>query len=406
MIRRLLGASGAAVLALTLAAPAHAAPKGFVNTANGMVGVAQEVIVYAPNAVGQTVTLGVQNGATQQTIAASVGSNGYGSAVWTPTLNGTWTVSGLGVAVASGSASITVAPMPTYTVLLAQNNVQQGVTNNLIAGVVAPIGTLTPTGSVYLATTAGNGITTQPLAGQFGSNSATATLPWNPSSGGAIPIQATYQPSSTAFTASTSPVSQPNGTTANSPVAMRWPARLFVGTPTVLQAVLGQGYPDGSVAFSMDGVGISASIPTVNGVATLQWTPPVSGVHTISVNYTGNPQPNQVSQASGVSSQQVNILTALPVDNVTVDPPTQPVWQIASPIRMTVGGSVTLVGTSTSGTTVLFKETGPCTISGSVLFARAAGQCQVTAFSPGNATISPGSETYTVSVQPAPRKTR
>lgn len=398
MLRRILSTAGAAALALSLAAPAQAAAKGFINSPNGMVGVPQEIVVYAPNAVGQAVTIGVLNGPVQQTVATSIGANGYGSAFWTPTAAGTWTINGLGVAANSGTTSILVAPMPTYTVLLAQNNVQQGVTNNLLASVVAPIGTLTPTGSVYLATTTGNGITTQPLAGQFGASASTATLPWNPSSGGAIPIQATYQPSSSAFVASTSPISQPNASTANPVVSVRWPARLFVGTPTVLQAVLASGQPDGSVAFSFDGQGISGSIPTVNGVASFQWTPPASGIHTIAVNYTGNPVPNQLSQASGVSTQQVNILAARPADNITVDPPNQPVWQIAAPIRMTAGSSVTLLGTSTSGTTVLFKESGPCTVSGSVLFARGAGQCQVTAFTPGNADVAPGSETYTVTV--------
>ncbi len=403
MIRRILGAAGVAALALSLASPAQAAPRGFVSTPNGMVGVPQEVLVYAPNAAGQAVTVGLQNGAVQQTLVASVGANGYASAMWTPTLDGAWTLNGLGVAAASGSDSVVVAPMPTYTVLLAQNNVQQGVTNNLLASVVAPIGTLTPTGNVYLSTSTGNGITTQPLAGTFGASSATATLPWNPSSGGAIPIQAAYQPSTTAFTASTSPLSQPNASTANPVVSVRWPARLFVGTPTVLQAVLGTGQPQGSVAFSIDGQGISGSLPTVNGVATFQWTPTAAGIHTISANYTGNPVPNQLSQASGVSTQQVNILGARPVDNITVDPPSQPAWQMAAPIVMRAGSTVTLAGTSTSGTTVLFDENGPCTISGNVLSARAAGQCQVTAFTPGDASNAPGSETYTITVQPRRR---
>lgn len=404
MKRRILSVAAVAALALSLTSPAQAAPRGFINAPNGMVGVPQQIDVYAPNAVGQAITVGLQNGPVQTTVMTSVGSNGWGSATWTPTAAGGWTINGLGVAAASGTSTIVVAPMPTFTVLLAQNNLQQGVNNNLEAGVVAPIGTLTPTGTVYLATTTGNGITTQNLAGTYSSSAATAILPWNPSFSGAAPITATYTPSSPAFTASVSPISQPNITTANPIVSVRWPARLFVGTPTVLQAVLGANQPQGSVAFSLDGQGISGSIPTINGVATYQWTPSAAGVHTISLNYTGNPVPGQAGQASGTSTQQVNILPARAVDNITVDPPSQPVWQIAAPIVMTVGGSVTLAGTSASGTTVLFKESGPCTISGSVLFARGVGQCQVTAFSPGNATISPGSETYTITVNAKPKK--
>ena len=67
---------------------------------------------------------------------------------------------------------------------------------------------------------------------------------------------------------------------------------------------------------------------------------------------------------------------------------------------------MTLAGTSQSGTTVLFSEQGPCAIAGAVLTALSAGQCQVTAISPGNATLTPGSETYTITVTNPPRKPR
>ena len=65
---------------------------------------------------------------------------------------------------------------------------------------------------------------------------------------------------------------------------------------------------------------------------------------------------------------------------------------------MTQGSLVTLTATTTSNTTVLFSEQGPCVINGSVLHALSPGQCQVTAFTAGNATLSPGSETYTITV--------
>jgi hypothetical protein len=67
---------------------------------------------------------------------------------------------------------------------------------------------------------------------------------------------------------------------------------------------------------------------------------------------------------------------------------------------------VTLAGTSQSGTPVLFSEQGPCAIAGAVLTALSAGQCQVTAISPGNAQLTPGSETYTITVTAPPRKRR
>ena len=392
---------GLALLPLAPSAQAAKAAAGFIATPNGMVGVGQTITVYAPAAAGQVVTIGLQLGAAAMTTQTTIGTTGYGSVLWTPTGAGTWAVNALGSALSSGSTSITVAPMPTYTVLLAQNNLQSGVTDNLLAGVVAPIGTVAPTGNVALAYSTGAAITTGPLSGSLGGTTATATLPWVPSAGGVTPILATYQPASGGQLTSTSPISQPSVTTAVQNLALRSPATLYQGTPTVLQAVIGQGLPQGTAAFLLDGNGISGSIATVNGVATLQWTPPVSGIHTITANYSSTP-----TGPSGTSVQTVNIQGARTADVITVDPPAQPAWSIAAPVVMTAGTSVTLAGTSKSGTTVVFSEQGPCVINGAVLQALSAGQCQITAISPGNASLSPGSATYTVTVQAPPKGIR
>ena len=386
---------------------AHAASNSFIAAPNGMVGVSETITIKAPNAAGQVVTIGLQLGAAAQVLQTTIGSNGFGAVTWTPTGAGTWTINGLGVIAGVGSTTTAIAPMPTYTVLLAQNNIQQGVSNNLLAGVVAPIGTLAPTGSVKLTTGGGAALGSAPLTGSFGSNTSTATIPWTPTASGAIDIQAAYQPASGGQLASTSAVSQPNVTTADTVISMRWPTNLYVGTATVLQAVVGAGYPEGTAAFLMDGVGISGSIPTVNGVASLQWAPPSSGIHTISVQYTGaSPSQSGLVWTNGRSSQVVNVLPARTADNITVDPPGQPVWSIAQPIVMKAGSTVTLVGSSQSGTPVIFSEQGPCVIAGAVLTALSAGQCQVTAISPGSATLTPGSETYTVTVKNPPKKKR
>jgi hypothetical protein len=385
--------------AAALAPPASAASNGFIAAPNGMVGVPETITINAPSAAGQVVTIGLQFGAIAQTLQTTIGANGYGSVTWTPTAAGTWGINGLGTIVSSGSTTLTVAPMPTYTVLLAQNALQQGVANSLLAAVIAPIGNLAPTGAVTLSTSGGAALTSAPLTGLYGSATSTAQLSWNPPNGGPTSIQAAYQPASGGQLASTSQVSNPNVQSSVATVALRWPASLYVGSTTVLQAVLGTGIPDGSAAFLMDGAGISGSIATTNGVASLQWAPPSSGIHTITVNYTGN-KPG----FSGSSSQLVNVQGARVADNLTVDPPTQPVWSIAQPIVMRAGTTATLVGTSASGTTVLFSEQGPCVIAGSTLRALSAGQCQVTAFSPGNEQLTPGSETYTVTVQKPPKK--
>ncbi len=393
-------------ISVTSPIPASAASNSFIAAPNGLVGVTESITISAPKAAGQVVTIGLQSGALALTLQTTIGSNGFGAVTWTPTTAGTWTANGLGTIASAGSSTFVVAPMPTYTVLLAQNSLQQNVSNSLLAAVVAPIGSVAPTGTVALTTSGGTGLTFAPLTGLFGGTTATANLPWTPTAGGPISIQATFQPSSGSQVTSTSAVSTPNVTTADQPLSLRWPATLYVGQPTVLQAVLGAGFPPGTAAFLMDGVGISGSIATVNGVASLQWTPPVSGIHTISAQYTAIAQPGSAGVLSGSSSQVVNIQGARLADNITVDPPNQPVWSIAAPIIMRAGTSVTLAATSTSGTTVVFSEQGPCVISGAVLRALSAGQCQVTAISPGNATLTPGSETYTVTVQNPPKNQR
>lgn len=392
-----LGVTAAAGLAT--AAPAPAASSSFIAAPNGMVGVPENITIKAPSAAGQVVSITLQLGPATQALQTTIGTNGFGSASWTPSGAGTWTITGQGSIAGVGTATASVVPMPTYTVLLAQNQLQQGVTNNLLGAVIAPIGTLAPQGTLSLGVVNSGTVSTGTLTSQVGGTISTATLPWNPGFSGIAPIQATYLPSSGGQLSSVSPISQPSISTALPNVAMRWPAVLYVGSPTLLQAVLGQGMPDGSAAFSLDGQGISGSIATINGVASFQWAPPSSGVHTISVAYSGN-KPG----FSGTSSQSVNIQPARAVDNITVNPPTQPVWQVGQPVAMTAGGKATLVGTSASGTPVLFSEQGPCVISGAVLTALSAGQCQITAITPGNATLTPGSETYTVTVQNPPKK--
>jgi len=386
-----------ASLSLASTASAATSSSGFIAVPTGMVGVQESITIKAPTAKGQVVTLGLQAPTGAINLQTVIGSNGFGSVDWTPTVSGSWTVNGLGVIANLGSTAVTVNAMPTYTMLLAQNSLQSGVTNNLQGAVVAPIGSMAPTGNVYLATAGGNGISTVPLSGQFGSTIATANLPWNPSTTGPAAILAQYLPDPNGFAGSTSPISQPNVTSAVSVVALRWPARLFVGTPTVLQAVLGDKIPDGSAAFAIDGVAIGGSTPTASGVATRQWTPTASGVHTISVQFSSN-----TGNFSGVSSQQVNILTNRLNDTITVVPQGQPVWSSVSPIYLTAGQSVLLAGNSASGNPLIFSENGPCVISGAALTALSAGQCTVTAQSVGNATLAPTTATYTVTVKAPP----
>lgn len=398
-----LGMTTGAVVAA--GGPASAATAGFIAVPNSMVGVNTQIVVSAPSAAGQTVAIGAQIGAFATTLQTTIGSNGYGYLTWNPGAPGTWTFNGLGIIANLGSTTAVVSPMPTYTELLTPNNVQQGVPTTVTAAVVAPIGSIAPTGTVTLQTGASAiPISSAALSGSLASTVSTASLPWTPPSLGQYALQATY--GGGAWVGSTSSIEQPF-VTGVTPLALRMPATLNMGTPTIIQGQIGYGFPEGTVAFFANGIGISGSVQTVNGVATIQWTPPGTGIYYISASYTGAiPNTNPVRYQSGTSQQSVNVQGPRPADNLTVVPAGQPVWSIAKPVVMTVGQTITLAGTSQSGTPVIFSEQGPCVIAGAVLTALSAGQCTVTAQSPGTASISPGSETYTITVNAPPKRPR
>ncbi|MCX6432283.1 MAG: hypothetical protein NTX29_05670, partial [Actinobacteria bacterium] len=86
----------AAALGLATVPTASAASNSFIAVPNGMVGVSETITIKAPSAAGQVVTIGLQIGAAAQTLQTTIGSNGFGAVVWTPTAAGAWTINGLG----------------------------------------------------------------------------------------------------------------------------------------------------------------------------------------------------------------------------------------------------------------------------------------------------------------------
>jgi hypothetical protein len=382
-------------------APDAGAATGSITSPNGLVGVQQGLVLYAPQMSGQPATIGLTSGATQLVIQTPVNAQGYGYANWTPTVAGSWTINGLGTAAPSGSTTIAVAAMPTTTALEVPNNVQVNTPITVLATVTAPAGSLAPTGTMTLRDyPSQNIIATVPVNPVGTSTSSLATFTWTPGSTGVASLVANFTPGNGAFGTSTSAVGQSTVSTAVNIISLAFPAQLNVGRPTVLTAILGANQPQGTAAFLFDGQGISASIPTVNGIANFPWTPSASGVHTIGVNYSSS------TNVSGSSFQPVTIQGALPRDTMTVDPQPGAPWFIASPITLAAGNSVTLTGVAASGAPVVFSETGPCTLNGGVLAALSPGQCQVTAFSPGSANYTQASQTYTVTVTAPPRRGR
>lgn len=380
-----------------VAAPASA-NNPFIATPNGMVGMQQEIVFRAPSLAGQVATIGFVSNGVSNAGQTAVNAQGFGSLNWTPTSAGSWTISGLGNATSIGSTTINVVPMPTVTDALVPNLVQTGVANRITVVVSSLAGIIPPSGSVTLRNQNQNVIGTAALV-PASATTSTASVQWTPVIGESV--TASYVPSSTAFTASASASAQPGYTSAVVTVALRFPPTLYVGTPTVLGAQTGTGIPQGSASFFFDGVGIIGSTPTdATGGAATVWTPTVAGVHTISTQFSSS-----TGNFSGVSSQVVNVQPAKPTDVMTVGPQGAPAWNPGAPISVQSGSSTVLGATAQSGATVVLSETGPCVLNGSTMVALAPGQCVLTATSPGSASVTGASATYTIAVTAPPKRT-
>jgi len=386
---------------LVTAGAAQAAQSTFIATPNGIAGVTQEVVVSAPKLKGQVVTLGFQNNGTTGSLQTTIGSNGYGYMNWLPSASGTWTITGLGTAVGLGSTNITISPLSTGTTLLAPNYAQVGQNAPLTAIVTAPVGTVSPQGTVTVYNQNLNVIATGAVAPIAGTGSASVTMNWTPSFSVGSTLSATFVPSNNTVTGSTSPQTTVGLQSNVVPVAMRISQSIHVNQPVLLSAVLGYNMPEGSAAFISNLGGLSPSIPTVNGVSNWLWTPNVAGVQYLRVDYSST-----VRNTSGSSEQSVNVLPALPQDSISMSATGYGTITGASPLALTVGQSVALTGTTTSGAPVLLSEQGPCAIAGNSIIALGVGQCVVTAMTPGTAAYTTDTNTYVVGVAKAPKKKR
>jgi hypothetical protein len=390
-----LGAGAVAI------APANAATAPFVATPNGMVGIAQEILIFAPRLQGQPITVGFalgSAGTSQQTV---VGSNGFAYMNWTPSLAGAWTISGLGNAIAVGSTTVNVAAMPTTTTLFVPTNATSNAVSVVSVIVSSEAGTYAPQGSINLASAFGNPVGTAQLTPIAGSSNAYATFSWVPQVLGNFPLIATYTPSSNGTLASTSETANSLIVSNAGAVELRLPTSFRVGQPTVLSALVTPTTTVGSAAFQLNGGYLSGSIPLVNGIATTQWTPTQQGIQTITTQFSST----AVGGPSGAVSQAVNVLAALPTDVISVSAPSG-TWGPGRPISIVRGSNTQLSTNSASGTSVLLSETGPCSLNGAVITGLSAGTCTVTATSVGSSAYSPASVTFVVTVTVPPRQRR
>jgi len=382
-------------------APANAATAPFVATPNGMVGISQDILVFAPRLKGQPITVGFalgSAGTSQQTV---VGSNGFASMSWTPSLAGAWTISGLGNAIAVGSTTVNIAAMPTTTNLFVPTNATSNAVSVVAVIVSAQAGTYAPQGTVTLASAFGNPVGTAQLTPIAGSANAYATFDWVPQVLGTFPLIANYTPSSNGTLASTSETANSLIVSNAGPVELRLPTSFRVGQPTVISALVTPTTTVGSAAFQLNGGYLSGSIPLVNGVSTTQWTPTQQGVQTITTQFSST----AVGGPSGAVSQAVNVLGALPADVISVTAPSG-TWGPGRPISIARGSNTQLTTSSASGSSVILSESGPCSINGSIITGLGAGTCTVTATSVGSSAYADSSVNFVVTVTAPPKKRR
>ena len=371
-------------------------PSPYVATANAMVGVNQPLNVFVPQARSTSVSFTASLGSTAITLPVSLNSAGFGATTWTPTTSGVWTITGSGLA-SSVSTQVPVLATATSPSVNTPNQLQFNVQSNLTTAYVRALaGSARPQGSItlrkYLVGTTGQVLGTGWLQPTSDPLVSVANIPWTPDAMGAYPVFGTYNQQTPAFAPSVSSVEQPEIVGYAPMVSYRFAPALRVGQASTINAVLGAGIVEGSVGFLFNGIGIRGSVPTVNGVASMIWTPPSEGVYFLRAEFTGN-NPGY----SNVSTQQVKVLPALVTDQIAVTVGASTLIP-STPFAMARATSQVVSGIAVSGSPVLFSVDGPCVMAGSRLNAIGKGSCTLTATSFGSATFLGNSVRYSITV--------
>lgn len=394
----------AASLGLGLAAgtPASAAAaRPYIATPNGMVGVQQTIVVYAPRQVNQVVTISGTQGTVGTTLQTVVASSGFGSVFWTPSAAGSWTFTGTGSIAQATQTTVSVAAAPTKTILEIPNTMQVNTPTNLLVVVNTNLGDLAPVGQVTVNSVWGGLIGSAYLSPGSGAEAAFATIPWTPTSTGVIPMVATFTPTNGNYSGSTSAQASVNVISTTPAVSLRLPGSFNVGQTVWVTAFVTPSNQQGTIAMQVDNQGsIAGSTQLVNGSVTVPWTPQNSGNTNIQAFFTNN-----TATGSGSASQPIAVGPALPNDTIAVAPTGQGAWVAGTTVNMTRGQNLLMTTSASSGSPVVLNETGPCVINGTLLMAVNTGTCTITATSGGSGSFNAATATYNVSVI-APKRQR
>lgn len=379
------------VLGLTMVPAQAATASGF---GNGTVGVTEVITALGVCPSSELFfSANYSNGTVSNSDPVYADINGNATIYWTPSIAGQITQASIGstcTPVPLGGASI--AAVGTTTTVNAPNNAQVGVATKILVTVQSSSqSSYNPTGNVVVKDINGVTLQTMGLTPGPGSGQAYAYYWWTPASAGSYTFQGTYGGDSSSI-GSTSPQDVTIATQSGVPISLNLPPTMTVGVPQTLKASVSPSTIQGSVGFTQNGVPISASVPLVNGVATYQWTPTLSGQVQIGANYTTN------QGASGSTTQNITITTG-PVANdvITLIQPGVGQWSPNATYALGQGTTITFQAGTLSGAPVSLSDTGPCTTSGLTLTVGVAtGQCILIAKSVGGNGYAPVVQNYTV----------
>ena len=413
-VTRILAILSAATLisSVSLIAPSQAATlqgRNWVAAPNGLVGVKQTIIVKASRSRGEVATVTFQNASSGTNAGqAIVNQQGFAYLPWTPANTGSWTIGATVGGVSIGTASITVAAMPTSTVLLTPGEVAENQTARLVAEVKALGGSVTPSGTVTIRNQFGNTVATGNVAPSSIVGLATIGLDWTPSAG-SVTLTADFSPATSAFTSSTSPAQSPT-VAGQQAVSLQLPPISYVGVEETISAVIQPLYQSplgGSVGFSLNIDGflfypMGGSEPIAGGIGSASWTPTQPGIQTVGVSYA-----SADFAINGSDTQVINVRPAPEADEITVTPTGSSPWSPGTAVTLPQGSVTEFTPTSQSSNPVTLTTDGPCALDAAQLNALGPGQCEITATSLGNdGSLSPTTSTYTVTITAPPKKSK
>ncbi len=299
----------------------------------------------------------------------------------------------------SNSVNLNVTAVATTTTITAPNVATVGQPFQVNILVSSSGGSsYSPIGQVRVTDANNVVINTSVLTASPGTGTSFAYFNFTPPAAGTFFFIATYLPSSGSQATASAPSAQdaviatPSGNT----IALSLPPSLNQGTPVNLLATVYPSSIQGTVAFTLNGNGISPAVPIVNGRATYTWTPNVSGTVTMGANYT---TPNG---GFGQTSQSINIVAApAAADVITLVQPGWGAWVNGGSYSMGNGSNFTFQASTLSGAPVTLAETGPCVVQGLTLQVNTgSGVCNMKATSRGGNGYSGVTYNYTINLVP------